>query len=177
MREERRIAMNRHAALGARVKTTPAVDERYPGTGSWNLVDGMLGSTDHGDGLWQGWWVPEVAITVTLPSLTDASLVRVNFLQNVRSWIVLPGRVEFSWSVDGTTWSAPVTATHDVPADREGAITHTFGAFVPPGMLLRFVRVVAHSRGPLPPGHPGAGQTPWLFADEVRVSERMSSKR
>ena len=172
VREERRIALARHAALGARVQTTPAVDRRYPGTGAWSLVDGMLGSTDHGDGLWQGWWVPEVTITVELPSAIDASQVRVNFLQNVRSWIVLPGRVEFSWSEDGVAWSTPIASTHDVPVDREGAFTHTFAASVRPGSAVRFVRVLARSRGLLPTGHPGAGQSPWLFADEVRVTSR-----
>jgi hexosaminidase len=174
--EERRVALTRHAALGARVHTEPAVDQRYPGTGAWSLVDGMLGSSDHGDGLWQGWWVPEVTITLELPVLTNVAELRVNFLQNVRSWIVLPGGVQFSWSVDGQTWSAPMTTTHDVPTSREGAITQAFAVSTPAGTRARFVRVIARARGPLPPGHPGAGQWPWLFADELRVITPSSAR-
>ena len=171
VREERRVAMVRHAGIGARVRTEPEADRRYPGTGAWSLADGLMGSDDHGDGLWQGWWVPEVAITLELPAPANVTRLRVNFLQNVRSWIVLPARVEFSWSADGVSWSPPATVTHEVPVTREGAMAYTFGIDTPDAPGMRFVRVVARSGGPLPPGHPGAGQPAWLFADEVRVSK------
>ena len=170
--EPRRVTMTRHDAIGARVRTEPAVDARYPGTGPFNLVDGMTGSGEHGDGLWQGWWVPEVAITVELAAPMDVARVDVRFLQNLRSWMLLPGTVSFSWSADGSAWSVPVRTTHQVSATREGAIVQPFGVALPRGSRARFVRVVATARGPLPVGHPGAGQAAWLFADEVRVVGR-----
>ena len=173
--EERRVTMVRHGGIGARVRTTPTVDARYPGTGPWSLVDGLLGSAAHGDGLWQGWWVPEVDITLELAARTDVSRLQVDFLQNVRSWIVLPATVAFSWSADGVTWSAPMITRHDVPLDREGAVRQPFSVAVPFNTRVRFVRVQARAAGALPAGHPGAGQPAWLFVDEVLVTSRRGS--
>lgn len=167
--EERRVSMVRHAAVGATVRSAPAPSPRYPGTGAWSLSDGILGSTDHGDGLWQGWWGPDVEIAVDLARATPTDSVSVRFLQNTRSWILLPSRVEFAWSADGAVWSAPVSRTHDVPVTREGAVVQSFAAAVPAGTTPRFVRIVVHNGGVLPPGHPGAGRPSWVFADEIVV--------
>jgi hypothetical protein len=98
--------------------------------------------------------------------------VDVNFLQNVRSWIVLPHAVEFSFLDAAKEWSTPVVATHAVPTTREGAIIRSFGADIPAGVRPSMVRIHAKSGGPLPANHPGAGQAHWLFADEVRVTPR-----
>jgi len=172
VREERTIVLRRHAAVGARVVTMPYRDDRYPGTGPHSLTDGLLGSTDHGDGLWQGWWMPEVEILLELPPGGPIARVDVNFLQNVRSWIVLPKTVEFSFMNEAKVWSPPIIATHSVPVSREGAIIQSFGAAVPRGARPVSVRIHAKAGGPLPAGHPGAGMAAWLFADEVRVTPR-----
>ncbi len=171
VREERRVNVVRHAGVGARVSTVPTVDARYPGTGAYSLADGLRGSSDHGDGLWQGWWVPEVAMSLALPRATTGAGVLVRFLQNVRSWILLPRTVEISFSADSVTWSSPVSLTQDVPLTQEGAIVHAYSANAPPAMAVRFVRVVARG-GTLPPEHPGAGQPAWIFADEIQISRR-----
>lgn len=170
--EERRVTHEAHAGVGARVTTVPAVDARYPGTGALNLADGLIGSSNHADGLWQGWWVPEVVITAQLPGATRVGRVEVNFLQNVRSWIVLPGTVSFEWSADGRAWSAPVVVRHSIPTAREGAIVQSFAAALTSSEPVRWVRISARGAGPLPVGHPGAGQAAWIFADEIRVRVR-----
>lgn len=170
--EERRVTHEAHAGVGARVTTVPEVDSRYPGTGPFNLADGLIGSSNHSDGLWQGWWVPEVVMTAQLPGATRVGRVEIGFLQNVRSWIVLPGTVSFEWSADGRVWSAPVVVGHEVPASREGAFVRTFGATPTSRDALRWVRITARAVGPLPVGHPGAGQAAWIFADEIRVKIR-----
>lgn len=167
--EEQQVTLVSHLAENARVVATPVADARYPGTGPGALTDGLTGSQAHGDGLWQGWWGPDVEFAVTLDSVVTAREVRVAFLQNVRAWIVLPSAVEFSWSPDGVTWSAPVVRTHDVLALQEGAIVHPFVAELPVGARVRHVRVRARSSGPLPAGHQSAGQPSWLFADEIIV--------
>lgn len=171
VREERRVDVLRHAGVGARVTAAPVVDARYPGTGAFGLADGLRGSSDHGDGLWQGWWVPEVTLSSALPRGTPGARVEVRFLQNVRSWILLPRTVDISFSADSVTWSSPVSLTNDVPLTREGAIIHAYSARAPSAMAVRYVRVVARG-GLLPAEHPGAGQPAWIFADEIQVFRR-----
>ncbi len=167
--EERRVSFARHQAVGARVVASPSPDARYPGTGSSSLVDGLLGGAEHGDGLWQGWWGPDVEVTIDLGAARRADSVSVRFLQNVRSWIVLPARVEFAWSADERSWHALGAATHAVPVSREGVVIQPFGTALPRDASARYLRVRARSAGPLPAGHPGAGRPSWLFADEVVV--------
>lgn len=167
--EERRVSFARHLGVGAGVVTTPSPDARYPGTGSSSLADGLLGGAEHGDGLWQGWLAPTVEVVLDLGAARRADGVSVRFLQNVRSWIVLPSRIEIDWSADGQAWHSIEVAAHHVPVAREGVVIHSFAGALPAAASPRFVRVRAHSAGPLPAGHPGAGQPSWLFADEVVV--------
>jgi hypothetical protein len=60
-------------------------------------------------------------------------------------------------------------ATHAVPVSREGVVIHPFTAALPRDVAPRYLRIRARSAGPLPVGHPGAGRSSWLFADEVVV--------
>jgi hexosaminidase len=167
--EEQQVTLVSHFAANARVVATPAADARYPGTGPAALTDGLTGSLAHGDGVWQGWWGPDVEFAVSLDSVVSAREIRVAFLQNTRAWIVLPSAVEFSWSTDGITWSAPVVRTHDVPALRDDPVVQAFMVELPRNARVWQVRVRARSSGPLPAGHQSAGQPSWLFADEIIV--------
>ena len=168
VREERRVQGVQHRAVGATVRSVPAADARYPGTGGRSLTDGLLGSTEHADGLWQGWEKPEVSFEVALPKPVRGATLDARFLQNVPSWILLPREVTVSWSADGSTWSEPVVLTHQVPVTREGAFTRAFAARAPSGMEARHLRVVARG-AVLPPEHPGAGGAAWVFVDELVV--------
>ena len=167
--EERRVSFAPHLAVGARVTSVPAADRRYPGTGPASLVDGILGSDDHADGLWQGWSGSDVQATVDLGAARRVDSVAVRALQNVRSWIVLPSRVEVAWSSDGATWHDAGVATHTIPAAREGVVIHPFVVPLGAGATPRLVRVTVHNGGVLPAGHPGSGQPSWLFLDEIVV--------
>ncbi len=166
---ERRLALVRNKALGKRVTAAVAPSAQYPGTGAWNLTDGLLGSADHTDGLWQGWWGPDVDVVVDLESTEPVDTIRVTFLQNVRSWIVFPSSVEFFVSDDGTAWQPVAIIANDVPVEREGALLHVFEAVTLDRTRARFIRVVGRNAGALPAWHPGAGRPSWLFLDEVVV--------
>lgn len=167
--EERRVELRGHLGAGARVVTTPPADSRYPGTGPSAMADGLAGSIEHGDGLWQGWWGPDVSFDVTLDSAVQAREVRVSFMQKIGSWIVLPRGVEFSWSPDGVTWSPDVVVSHGIPVLQPGARLHPFVATLPAQAKVKHLRIRARSAGVLPPGHPGAGQASWIFADEIVI--------
>lgn len=167
--EERIVRLTENAGRSGSVSYEPAPDRRYPGTGPRSAIDGLVGSPDHGDGLWLGWWGPDVTITVDLGSSRTLSAVTPSFLQNIRSWISFPRSVDIATSIDGVRWAPSTSVTHDVPILREGAIRREFGAQLAAGTQARFVRVVAHNAGVLPIGHLGAGQPSWLFLDEVVI--------
>jgi hexosaminidase len=134
------------------------------------MTDGLLGGATHGDGIWAGWWGPDVELRVDLGAPQAVGELSLRALQDVRSWIVLPARVEFAWSNDGERWSPSRVAEHALPAGREGVQVHRFAARVPTGVRMRHVRAILRNAGRLPAGHPGAGEPSWTFADELVVS-------
>ncbi|MEP6620313.1 MAG: beta-N-acetylhexosaminidase [bacterium] len=166
---ERTVLVERHRALGAKTVALTPPNPQYRGTGTWSLTDGLRGSTDHGDGLWQGWWGPDVDVVVTVDSVQSMTSLAVSFLQDTRSWILMPRQVEFSWSSDSVQWSPAVVRTHDIPATADGARIQQFMVVLPAGTRARFVHVIARNPGLLPTGHPGAGSPSWLFVDEIVV--------
>jgi hexosaminidase len=166
--EERVLQIAVNSAAGKSVAVVPPPSQQYPGTGARSLTDGILGGTDHSDGLWQGWIGTDFEATVDLGAVQPMDTVRVRFLQNVRSWILFPAGVEFSVSDDSLTWRPVGSFTNGIPPEREGVIAQQFEALTG-GTAARYVRMRAINGGRLPAWHPGAGRPSWTFADELIV--------
>lgn len=166
--------IDHHLAVGKRATITPAPDSRYPGTGSFTLTDGLLGGVQHDDGVWAGWWGPDVEAVIDLGERSPAMQVVLRFLHNPRSWIFLPRQVELSTSNDGVQWSSPAIATLTSPDARDAVLVRDISQQMPGA---RYLKVVVRNAGPLPAGHPGAGQPSWLFLDEIAVRRSLGVVR
>ena len=80
----------------------------------------------------------------------------------------MPLRMEVATSEDGVTWTEAGTVANDVDVREEKAVKRDFVlSFAPRD--ARYVRVRAVNRGVCPPGHPGAGEECFVFADEIVV--------
>jgi len=172
-----------HLARGRPVVLASPPDLRYPGTGPDALTDGLRGSENHRDGVWQGWWDHDLEATVDLGSVRTIRSVELSFLESEGAWILPPESVAVFLSMDGETWRevedpARANALDDraAPVGRgSGPASSTRISFsiddrngrdgLP---AARYVRVEA-ARALLPAGHPGAGEPGWLFADELVV--------
>ncbi len=155
-----------HKALGAKVYYLNQPSFKYSGQGESTLVDGLKGSTNHGDGLWQGFDGNDLDIVIDLGSEKEISKVTGSFFQRERSWIFLPKGIEVSLSADGDSYSKPQTILNKIDPKTEGAFTHElFVGF--PTQKVRYVKVRAINFGVCPPWHRGAGDAAWLFVDEV----------
>ena len=155
-------------ALGRPVSYKAAPDPRYAGTPT-ELVDGILGGTDFHDGHWVGWKGNDMDATVDLQQTIAIHSIRVRFLQQSGSWILLPRRVDVAVSDDGKAWrtleSTPIAVD---PQDLAPTVrTVRFDAATP--VTARYLRVGAQNFGALPPGHGGASQPAYVFADEILV--------
>jgi hexosaminidase len=167
--DRRTLGFTRHLATGRPVVLRTPADARYPGTGSRTLTDGLLGSTDFHDGLWQGWQGPDLDATVDLGAAQAVREVEATFLQVTRSWILLPRSLTVWVSSDGLTWHEAGTATHTEPAERMEPFRHALRITAPEGGAVRYVRLLARSAGALPAWHLGRGEPSWVFADEIVV--------
>jgi len=169
MLDRRRLAFETHLARGRPVALAAPPAPRYPGTGARTLTDGLVGSSDFADGLWQGWNGPDLEAVVDLGAVQPVRVVEGSFLQVTRSWILLPRAMTVWLSEDGAAWREAGTATHDVPAEQLEPVQRRLAVAVPDGSRARYVRVRAASAGLLPAWHGGAGRPSWIFADELIV--------
>jgi hypothetical protein len=118
-------------------------------------------------GGWQGYQDTNFEAIIDLGSLKPISRLAAGFLQDTRSWIVMPTKVEFWLSDDGVNYSHAATVNHSIPADNMDIVIQDLEAKV--NTNGRYVKVVAHNFGALPQWHLGAGSPAFIFVDEVMV--------
>jgi len=114
-------------------------------------------------------------VVVDLMEIRPVNHVGVECLENMRSWIFFPQRVEVSTSVDGKQY----TARWSIEADRQRypdtrerqgeSVVHPFDVYSASPVAARYIRIKAVNYGKLPDWHVSAGEQAWLFADEVTV--------
>jgi beta-galactosidase len=158
----------KHKAVGKKVEYKNTFHPRYSAGGPSALVNGMMGSTEFGDGLWQGFEHDDLEAEIDLGEITAVKKISSNYLQDFPSWIFLPTSVEYSVSENGENFKVIATVQNDVPIDKEGSFLKAFsGQFLP--TQARYIKVHAKNIGVLPPRHRSAGGKAWLFVDEVIV--------
>jgi hexosaminidase len=157
-----------HKATGKQVTYSIPVNYRYPGCGDGTLTDGIQGSDRHNDGYWQGFHGDNMDVMIDLGTVQPIKEVRINFLQRYWSWIFFPVKIVVETSEDGVDWKTfegmnEVSPTIQEAMKKELAVRTS-------GAQGRYVKVTAVNLGVCPPGHPGAGDKTWIFADEIIVN-------
>ena len=139
----------------------------YTAGGDNGLVDGIRGDTAS-FAEWQGFLGVDLAATIDLGEERRIRMISTGFLQDYGSWIFLPRSVEYEISTDGVSFRPIGTVKNPIPPDRDGSFVREFEKRIRHGKA-RYVRVVARNIGVNPPGHPGAGEKAFIFADEIVI--------
>ena len=143
---------------------------QYNGGGNNALIDGIRGSKDFRTGAWQGYQDTDLIAIVDLGSAKPIKTIRVNFLQDQKSWIFYPTEVECYYSDDLTFKNnAPVQKIDaEIPSDEPDLKTIQFNIS---GNNARYVKIVAKNLGDLPEWHLGApfNGKAWIFVDEIDI--------
>jgi len=139
----------------------------YTAGGDNGLVDGIRGElTSFAE--WQGFLGVDLSATIDLGDEREIRRISTGFLQDYGSCIFLPASVEYLLSPDGLVFRSLGRITTNAPVDRRGAFVHEFEKRIRHGKA-RYVKIVAKNMGVNPPGHPGAGEKAFIFADEVVI--------
>lgn len=157
-----------HKALGETVRLEFPYSDEYPGGGPSALTDGRCGSTNQGDGRWQGFEGSDLSATIDLGRSVAVSRVSIGFLQNIKDSVFFPTAVEFFVSENGKDFQSAAALVNDVPPLSPDVLRKDFSTNLK-GVKARYIRVRAKNIGTCPPGHPSAGEKAWLFADEIIV--------
>ena len=149
--------------------TKPA--DQYSESGEQGLIDRIYGVTNYRIGGWQG-WQQDMEVVIDLLSTKSLTSVGVDCLENMRSWIFFPRKVEVSVSLDGksyTPWaSVENTEFASIRERQEEEVQHTF-VCRGPYVSARFLKIKATNHGKMPSWHVSAGEQAWLFVDEIEV--------
>ncbi len=151
------------------IKLNAKYNRQYTAGGEQGLIDGVRGNTNFSAGAWQGYQGQDFAAVVDLGRVATVSRLGAGFLQNVRSWIFMPTRVDFELSTDGRTYTPALSIPNDVPADSYDEVIKDFARNISP-QQARFVRIKAYNYGKLPAWHPGAGSDAFIFIDEILIA-------
>ncbi len=140
----------------------------YKGSGNYTLVNGITGTTNHGDGEWQAWNGKDMEVVIDLQQQNEISSVTVGALQNAGAWIFFPKKVEAFVSADGKQFTkVGESVTDGDPLQGGLALKQYVIQFAP--VKAAFVKVVATNLGVCPKGDSGEGDAAWLFVDEIKV--------
>jgi len=140
--------------------------ERYSAGGDFGLRDGIRGTTDQGDGKWQGFEGTDVEITFDLGEVRNISEITIGCLESTRGWIFLPEKITVEVSDDGIEYRECGELVQEIPEEhREASIRNLVVDFY--ATSARYVHVYLTSIKECPEWHEGAGRKAWVFLDEI----------
>ncbi len=147
--------------------------EKYGG--AVQLTDGLIAKPEEIND-WTGFEGTDMVAFLDLGEIYPVESVSVGFLQNTGLWIFLPVKVEVSvWNGKSGGYGKPIIIKNKVPDNEPGAFRKDF-TFRFSNLKTRYIKIHAYNMKVCPPWHPGTGGKAWIFADEILVEKKASSK-
>ena len=142
---------------------------QYHAGGSEGLLDGINGTENWRKGDWQGYQSQDFEAIINLQGEKSVSECNGTFLQDSRSWILMPTKVEYYVSDDNVHFSliGSIDNTLD-PKETENKIQN-FSLKLAKATKAKYVKVKAYNFGKLPEWHQGAGGDAFIFVDEITI--------
>ena len=141
---------------------------QYHAGGNDGLLDGIFGTTNWRKGDWQGYQSQDFEATVDLQEIKSISEIHSTYLQDQRSWILMPTKVEYYTSVDNLNFTLLGTSNNDVNPKQEENSIKDFRCISTP-INARYIKVKAYNFGKLPEWHQGFGGDAFIFIDEITI--------
>ena len=158
-----------HQGLFKKVNYNTNYSDYYKANQELTLVDGQLGGKEFRDGDWQGFWNTHIDITIDLEKETLFDSLSVHFYQYINSWIFSPIEIAFNVSNDSIHWSNLGTIKKEDHMSIRGKIIDEFSILNSSKKPFRYINLVANPLKVIPDWHEAAGNSTWLFVDEIIV--------
>ena len=140
---------------------------QYAAAGDKTLIDHLRGGGDYRTGNWQG-YREDLSITIDLGRVKEVSSFSLSCMQDIRSWIFFPRKVEYFSSTDGEDSSYLGSVNTNLSDSIEGSFIQEYTLNLKPSKA-RYIKVKAKNYGVCPNWHLGAGRKTWLFVDEIII--------
>lgn len=142
---------------------------QYHADGPEGLLDGILGTENWRKGDWQGYQSQDFEAVVDLKEVKNINEISARFLQDQRSWILMPTKVEYYISEDNVNFTFFGSVNNTLDSKVEENTILNFTSNETKGKKARYVKVIAKNFGKLPEWHQGAGGDAFIFIDEITI--------
>ncbi len=139
----------------------------YSAQGDETLINGVHGTANWRLGNWQGYQGKELEAILDLGQVKLVKQVSFGALQDTRSWIIFPPKVEYWMSDDGKNYKLAATINSKIDVKELEPQTQEYTA--PINNKTRYIKVIAKQFGALPEWHESKGSPSYIFADEITV--------
>lgn len=143
---------------------------QYHAGGPEGLIDGIFGTENWRKGDWQGYQSQDFEAIIDMQSTREIRQITANFLQDTRSWILMPTKVEYYISDDNVNFTLFDTQNNTIDPKEYKSVIKGFKSVKKP-VKARYVKVKATNFGKLPEWHQGFpfnGEA-FIFVDEITV--------
>jgi predicted alpha-1,2-mannosidase len=141
---------------------------QYTAGGDEGIIDGILGNENWRKGEWQGYQSQDFEAIIDLQLEKSVSNFSSTFLQDQRSWILMPTKVDYYTSMDNVNFTLVTSISNDVNPKQEENNIKDFN-FISKPIKARYVKVKAYNFGKLPEWHQGFGGDAFIFIDEITI--------
>ena len=141
--------------------------EKYSANRAMTLADDIPGELDFGKGHWLGFNGSDFEAVVDLGKKKAVKSVRIGFLHDPGSWIMLPPQVEFLYSSNGKRFKSLKSIQTKV--NESDQKTKREFLYEPDDLKTRYIKISGKNFGTLPSWHKSAGEQAWLFVDEILI--------
>lgn len=161
-------ALNKHLHPDWKIAIASTYNPQYTAGGDDGIIDGLYGDEEWRKGGWQGYQGQNFEAVIDMGTERSISELTSGFLQDTRSWILMPTTVSYEVSTDNVTFKKVGEVTNDLS---DTVLTNTVKRLVAkfPSEKVRYVKVKAKNYGILPSWHQGAGGAAFIFIDEIEV--------
>jgi predicted alpha-1,2-mannosidase len=142
---------------------------QYHAGGSDGLIDGIFGTTNWRKGDWQGYQSQDFEAIIDLQETKTISEIHSNYLQDQRSWILMPTKVDYYVSDDSINYTLVGTVENSLDPKEKENIIRDFNLKLENPIKAKYIKVKAYNYGKLPEWHQGFGGDAFIFIDEITI--------
>lgn len=142
---------------------------QYTAGGDEGIIDGILGTENWRKGEWQGYQSQDFEAVIDLKTEKNTSNFSATFLQDSRSWILMPTKVAYYSSIDNVNFTLVGTVANTIdPKENENKIQDFILKLDNP-ITVKYIKVKAYNFGKLPEWHQGFSGDAFIFIDEITI--------
>ena len=142
---------------------------QYTAGGDEGIIDGISGSENWRKGEWQGYQSQDFEAVIDLQSEKTVSNFSATFLQDSRSWILMPTKVDYYSSLDNVNFTLIGTIENNLDPKFDENKIQNFEYKSPIEIKAKYIKVKAYNFGKLPEWHQGFGGDAFIFVDEITI--------